>query len=66
MCTFHVPDMSCGHCTKAIEKAIGAADKTAAVTCDLETHLVTVKSALPAATLAAALNHAGYPATLAV
>jgi len=66
MTTFHVPDMSCGHCTKAIEKAISEADRDAAVTCDLETHLVKIDSALPAATLAATLTHAGYPPVLAV
>ncbi len=66
MTTFHVPDMSCGHCTKAIEKAIGEIDGAASVTCDLEKHLVQIKSAVPAPTLAAALNQAGYSATLAV
>jgi copper chaperone len=64
MTTFHVPNMSCGHCRKAIEKAIGEIDGAAAVTCDLEKHLVQIKSVVPAATLAAALNHAGYSATL--
>jgi copper chaperone len=66
MTTFHVPDMSCGHCTRAIEKAIGEADSAASVTCDLDAHLVNIQSALPAETLAATLNHAGYPAILAI
>lgn len=63
MTTFHVPDMSCGHCRKAITEAIGAADGAARVECDLDAHLVRIDSALPAATLAAALAEAGYPAT---
>ena len=65
MTTFHVPDMSCGHCTKAIEKAVSEADGAASVTCDLGAQLVKIESQLPAATLAAALYRAGYPATLA-
>ncbi len=66
MSTFHVPDMSCGHCTKAIEKAIAEADSAASVECDLATHMVKINSTLTAAALAAALNGAGYPAVLAV
>ena len=33
MRSFKVPDMSCGHCTATIEKAIKAIDPTASVTC---------------------------------
>ncbi len=65
MTTFHVPDMSCGHCRKAIETAIGAVDGTARIDCDLDAHLVKIDSALPAGTLAATLQSAGYPATVA-
>lgn len=65
MSTFHVPDMSCGHCTKAIEKAIAEVDSAASVACDLATHMVRINSALPAPALAAALEQAGYPAVLA-
>ena len=65
MTTFHVPDMSCGHCRKAIEKAVGAADSAATVECDLDAHLVKIDSKLPAGALAAALEGAGYKATVA-
>lgn len=65
MTTFHVPDMSCGHCTKTIEQAIGAADSAAKIECDLGAKLVKIDSALPASALAATLEGAGYPATVA-
>jgi len=61
---FTVPDMSCGHCTAAIEKSIKAADPDARVTCDIPAHIVTVDSHLPAADLAAAMKAAGYDSTV--
>lgn len=66
MTTFYVPDMSCGHCTRAIEQAIRKADSNAEVTCALDTHLVKITSSLPAERLAAAMGAVGYPATQAV
>ena len=62
MTRFTVPDMSCGHCTAAIEKANKAADATASVDCNLEDHSVSVESALPEARLRAAISEAGYEA----
>ncbi|MGY9040020.1 MAG: heavy-metal-associated domain-containing protein, partial [Rhodobacterales bacterium] len=35
MFRFSVPNMSCGHCTASIQKAIMAADPDATVSCDL-------------------------------
>ena len=43
---FTVPDMSCGHCTAAIEKAVKSIDPTATVACDLETKTVAVETFL--------------------
>ncbi|MFK8036063.1 MAG: heavy-metal-associated domain-containing protein [Hyphomicrobiales bacterium] len=60
---FHVPDMSCGHCTAAIEKAIFTQDSTAKVTTDLESRQVSVDSTLPIADLQKAIGNAGYEAT---
>lgn len=57
---FSVPEMSCGHCTSAIEKAIKAADASAAVACDLSTRTVSVESGLSADRLAEAMKTAGY------
>lgn len=63
MTTFNVPDMSCGHCTAAIEKAVTGADAGASLAFDLETHTVTVDSTLDDAALAGILEQEGYPAT---
>ncbi|MHA6326917.1 heavy-metal-associated domain-containing protein [Roseivivax sp. CAU 1753] len=60
---FNVPDMSCGHCTAAIEKSVVAADPAATVTCALPDRTVTVESALSAHDVAAAIRTAGYDAT---
>ncbi|MGB0498145.1 MAG: heavy-metal-associated domain-containing protein [Rubricella sp.] len=60
---FHVPDMSCGHCTAAIDKALKAVDPAAKVDTNLSTKTVTIASGKDAASLQAALKEAGYPAT---
>ena len=59
---FSVPDMSCGHCTAAIEKAVKAADPAATINCDLTTHSVTVDTSLPSVAVSAAIKEAGYQA----
>lgn len=59
---FSVPDMSCGHCTAAIERAVSAAAPGAAVTCDLGDRTVRVEGASGPEVLAA-LREAGYEAT---
>lgn len=64
MTKFNVPDMSCAHCTAAIEKAVTAADARADLAFDLESHTVTVESSLDEAALAAILETEGYPATV--
>lgn len=60
---FNVPDMSCGHCTAAIDKAVKAIDPAAEVSTDLPSRTVTVVSTQDAASVRAALRDAGYPAT---
>lgn len=57
---FNVPDMSCGHCTAAIEKSVRAADPTARVDCDLGERRVHIDSALSAEQVGAAIRDAGY------
>lgn len=59
-----VPDMSCGHCKAAVERAIAAEDATATVSVDLAAREVEVVTALPVAKVVAALAQEGYPATL--
>ncbi|MBZ0124509.1 MAG: cation transporter [Roseovarius sp.] len=63
MTRLSVPDMTCGHCTAAIEKAIKAIDPTARVSCDLGTHNVDVQSALSGQALSEAIRDAGYDVT---
>lgn len=60
---FHVPDMSCGHCTAAIGKAVKAADPEAEIRTDLGAKTVTIASQRGQAALLAVLQEAGYPAS---
>lgn len=57
---FNVPDMSCAHCSGAIEKGIAAIDPGAAVITDLAARTVTVVTARSATEIAAAIKAAGY------
>ena len=57
---FAVPEMTCGHCTAAIEKSVSAVDPAAKVACDLETHQVEVVSARDVVEITAAIKDAGY------
>jgi len=63
MTRLSVPDMTCGHCTAAIEKAIKAIDPTATVSCDLGTRSVDVQSPLSEQALSEAIRDAGYDVT---
>lgn len=60
---FHVPDMSCGHCTAAITKKITALDPQAKVTTDLETRTVEVVAERPSTAVIGAIKAAGYDST---
>ena len=61
MTVFSVPDMTCGHCVKAITSAIAAIDPQAVVQVDLVAHHVRVdKAVVNEAALAEALRDAGY------
>ncbi len=57
---FNVPDMSCGHCTAAIEKAILEAESGARIACDLESRTVTVECSLSPESIKSILLEAGY------
>lgn len=65
MSKFNVPDMSCGHCMTAIERAVGAVDGDAVLSFDLEARTVDVSSRLDEIELAAILDKEGYSTTLA-
>lgn len=61
MTTYSVPDMSCGHCKKAIEQALAQVPGATPVAVDLDRREIRTEAA-PAAVLAA-LADIGYPAT---
>ncbi|WP_341909075.1 heavy-metal-associated domain-containing protein [Polaromonas sp. YR568] len=58
---FVVPNMSCGHCVKAITEAVKALDPKAEVAVDLPARKVTVESGSDRQAVVATLNEAGYP-----
>ena len=60
MQTFHVPDMTCGGCVRAITNAVQAADPAATIATDVPNHLVRIDSTQPAQVLVAAMQDAGF------
>ena len=65
MSQFLVPDMTCGHCVKAITAAVTEADPAATLQIDLPGHVVSVNSqALSDEALLETLREAGYSPTL--
>lgn len=65
MTKFKVPEMSCGHCKAAVEKAVAGIDATAGVDVDLANRTVSIQSTVTDAALIAALKEGGYLATVA-
>lgn len=63
MLKLSVPEMSCGHCKAAVEKAVASIDAQAGVDFDLQARTVQVTSAASADSLIAALKAEGYEAT---
>ncbi|WP_048439478.1 heavy-metal-associated domain-containing protein [Caenimonas sp. SL110] len=61
MLEFQLPDMSCGHCVKAVTQACQEVDPAAKVHVDLATKKVEVDSAAAPEQFAKALTEAGYP-----
>lgn len=55
-----VEGMTCGHCVKAVTKAVKARDPGAEVQVDLPAHLVTAQTMLSRDELAAAVTGEGY------
>jgi copper chaperone len=61
--SYHVPDMSCGHCKQAVSQELLTVDGVESVDVDLETKLVVVQgTGLDDAQLRAAIEEAGYEA----
>jgi copper chaperone len=65
MTTFLIPDMSCGHCKASVEQALARVPNAGAVSVDLAARTATVDGPAPVPALLAALDQAGYPASLA-
>ncbi|HHI69504.1 MAG TPA: copper chaperone [Rhodobacteraceae bacterium] len=65
MTKLNVPDMTCGHCKAAVEKAVASVDAGAKVAVDLDTRTVEIDSSADLSAILAALKEEGYEATQA-
>jgi len=63
MATFHIPDMSCGHCKATVEKTVHALAPEARIEFDMEARQIKLDGLTETAEVQAALASAGYPAT---
>ncbi len=61
MIHLNIPNISCGHCARAITSAITALDPAATVKVDIESKVVDVDTTAGADQLNATLTAAGYP-----
>ena len=62
MITLSIPNISCGHCARAITEAVHTLDPQAAVTVDIAARRVAIDSSADAAAVRARLAAEGYPA----
>jgi copper chaperone len=58
---FHVEDMTCGGCARAVAAAVKTVDPAARVEADPPTRTVRVESDRPEPEIRAALAQAGFP-----
>jgi copper chaperone len=58
--TLQVEGMSCGHCIRAVTKAITALDQAAKVEVDLATKRVVAQTSLPRADVVRAMEEEGF------
>ncbi len=65
MTKLNIPDMTCGHCKAAVEKAVASVDANAKVAVDLDTRTVEIDSSADMDAILAALKEEGYEATQA-
>jgi copper chaperone len=63
MTVLAISDMTCGHCRAAVETTLSALPGVVGVRVDLAAKLAEVDGAVPLATLLAALDAAGFPAS---
>lgn len=62
MTVFHVPEMSCNHCSKTIENSVKSIDPTARLSFNMQTRNVDVETILTDRAILKAINEAGYDA----
>lgn len=60
MLRLKVSGMTCGHCVRAVTKAVQSVDEGAAVNVDLRSGEVTVRGRADASIVTAAITTAGY------
>jgi copper chaperone len=60
MLDFQIPNMTCGHCVRAVTEAVKAADPKAEVQIDLPSHRVQVQTSAERQAVVAKLAEAGY------
>lgn len=60
MLEFTIPQMTCGHCVRAVTEAVHEADPQAQVQVDLPNHKVQVQTTAPQAAVVQRLAEAGY------
>lgn len=65
MLTLNVPDMSCGHCSGVITKALKGLDPSAVIGFDMPRHRVQIETTAAPDAVLTAVEAVGYPATLA-
>ncbi len=58
--TYHVPEISCGHCKDAIEGEVGQLDGVAEAVVDIDSKTVTVDGIASDEAIHAAIEEAGY------
>jgi copper chaperone len=60
MLTLDIPNMTCGHCVRAITQAVTAADPAAKVQANLPAHQVHIETTASRDAVVASLTEAGY------
>ena len=61
MIELHLPDMTCGHCVRAVTEVARRLDPNAQVQTDLSTHTARFETQADAQALRKALEEEGYP-----
>jgi len=64
MTDYSIPDMSCGHCKASVEAALATVPGSGPVEVDLPARRARVADAAAPAAVLAALDAAGFPATV--